>query len=302
MTSSSRSQLGVEKRLATFRREVDREIYNVTRHKRGAEWIAEEALRYSMLTKGHRWRPLLFLALIEAMQGSYKKYLYAAAGLEMIHTGTLIIDDLPFVDNATLRRNKPCCHIRFGVDVASYASHLAFDLAESLILSDAPTDLRERIFKEIKKLKETLISGQCIERAFNSGKLSVTQDNIKKQYYLKSGALFKFSAQLAAILSGVPPKNVQFIGNFAEEAGVAYQIADDIADLAGKPSEIGKSVNMDRGKANFPRHFGKQLAIKKLNEYNSRAVSTLKKLFENRVLSKNEALIICILNNIHRHY
>jgi geranylgeranyl pyrophosphate synthase len=297
------TQLAADKHITALRIGVDREISRVTQHERGIQWIAERALRYSALTKGHRWRPILFMALIESMRGSYKAYLGTAAGLELLHTGTLIIDDLPCVDNATLRRGKPCCHVRFGADVAIYASHLAFDMAETLILRDAPRDLKENILQDIKALKKTLIAGQSIERALCARELPVTFQNVKSHYYMRSGALFSFSVRLAAMVSGVKPQGVQLVGQFGEEVGVAYQIADDIADMSGDSSQIGKQTQMDVGKINFPRHYGKPSAIQNLRVHSRHAIALLDSLYSKNVLTTDtRPLLTSILKHLHQHY
>jgi geranylgeranyl pyrophosphate synthase len=285
-----------------LRKAVDKELSRVTNCPKGAEWIAKDALRYSVLTEGHRWRPILFLAMIKSAGGIPDKYLGVAAGLEIIHNSTLVIDDLPFVDNAMLRRNQPCCHIKFGVDVAVYASHLGFDLAEQLILDAAPDEAKQHLQKAIKDLKATLVAGQCIEKAFFAGRLPVTLRNLKKQYLFKSGALFKFGVQLVGVFSGLEQRNLRLLGILGEAAGVAYQIADDIADISGETSAIGKRTNMDAGKANYPRFGGRQFAVKELNKYHRQTMVALEDLFCRHVFARNKMLLAGILKKLHRHF
>jgi geranylgeranyl diphosphate synthase type II len=264
--------------------------------------MANRALRYAVLTNGHRWRPILLLALIEAFGKHRKQFLRAAAGLEIIHSCTLIVDDLPFVDDADLRRNKPTCHVKFGVDVAVYASNLGFDLADTLILEDSPDELKHNVFRKVKELKQTLVAGQCMERGFHSKSIPVTLNTLKKQYVLKSGAIFRFATELAALCSGFGPNVVRETGKLGEQAGIAYQIGDDIADMFGNPAEIGKRTNKDISKANYARYAGKDFAVKQLNEYRGRAITTMDNLFRQKKLVRNRPLLLGILDHIHHHY
>ena len=263
------------------------------------EMIAECALRYSALAPGHRWRPILFLALIEGLGRPPKDYLAAAAGLELLHSSTLIIDDLPFVDNAALRRGQACCHVRFGVDVAVYASHMGFDLALNLILRNASQQLAKDLCFRTRELKETLVAGQCLERALTSQQVHANKNMLHRQYVLKSGALFRFTTGLAARLTQNTLRSIKLLERFGENIGIAYQIADDLADLSGKPSRIGKKTSMDVGKANYPRSIGTAFAREMLSMHHRRSLTDLSQLFESGILTGNKSLITEIVNKIH---
>jgi geranylgeranyl diphosphate synthase, type II len=151
--------------LAGLKKKVEAKLDQSIPQPSGSIGMAWRALRYSALSAGHRWRPILFLTMIGAMGGSAHKYIGAAVGIELLHTSTLIIDDLPSVDNAETRRHRPTCHVRFGVENSIYASHIGFDIAAALIVEAVPALTATRVIKMIKALKSDLVAGQSLERS-----------------------------------------------------------------------------------------------------------------------------------------
>lgn len=299
----TQSRSANERRITELKLQIENEI-SCALAPRDASRVSrvKQAIRYSTLAKGHRWRPILFLLIMDALGKNAGDYLKAAAGLELMHTATLIIDDFPFIDNATLRRGQSCCHLRFGIDIATYASHIAFDLAERMLLHQAPVGIRERLLDQVVMLKETLVDGQCLERDLARAELPITLRNIQKQYTLKSGTFFKFCVQLAGWLANMDSETTSRLGRFGEETGVAYQISDDIADVSGKPSEIGKHIEMDVGKSNYPRWAGHEFAVKKLEEHHSRALLCLEDLFKHGTLKRNKSTLTHVLNSLVNRY
>lgn len=286
-----------KKVIVGLRTAVDERLLHAINVSRGPKSIAKKAVRYSTLSNGHRWRPLLFLALMRSIGKSNRQYLGAAAGIEVLHSATLIIDDLPFIDNAPLRRGQPSCHIRFGTDIAVYASHLAMDLAEECLVNEAPSSLQINVFQSIKRLKERLVMGQCIERALSMNRKTFPKKLIDEQYYLKSGSLFGFIGRLAGILSTLNARECGLLESFGEGIGVAYQIADDLTDCEDDVSSVGKPTNMDIFKVNYPRYWGIDFALKKLVERQQCNLNILQKL-KSEGLIRQEALLIAVMKQI----
>lgn len=208
---------------------------------------------------GQLWRPLLLISVYEEVAGKNGlDVIDAACAVELIHCCAIILDDLPFVDNNTvLRRAKAPCHVVYGPAEAIYASHLLYALAERLSCENA---LRlgvddSLVRQETTKLREDLIEAQVLESNFQNHRVQVAEASLSQLYKLK-GSLFVFAASLAAILGRVPNSQRGNLVAFARCLGIAYQIRDDILDVDGESSELGKPSGMDRGKFTLASEVG----------------------------------------------
>jgi len=219
------------------------------------------AMRYSALAGGKRLRPALALATSDALGGSRQVALGVACAVEMIHVYSLIHDDLPAMDDDELRRGKPTCHIAFDEATAILAGDglqaLAFlQLAE---LPDVAPAVVVELVASLAKLagSDGMVAGQAIDIAATGQQLSLEQ--LQLMHRLKTGALMEASVMLAARASGAA-SHTQLIAleAFSRALGLAFQIQDDLLDVQGNTTELGKPQGSDaaRGKATYPQLLG----------------------------------------------
>jgi geranylgeranyl diphosphate synthase, type II len=211
----------------------------------------EEAMRYSLLAGGKRIRPVLALATAEALERPPAEVLPLAASIEMIHTYSLIHDDLPAMDDDELRRGKPTCHVAFGEDVAILAGDGLFAEALRLALTEQsgdPANVMAAITEVVSAASVGgMVGGQYLDVA---GEGNV---ELRHLHELKTGALIAASVGSVLALEGTSgPATIPF-RRFAAELGVVFQIVDDILDVTGDEAEIGKPRGSDErhGKATY---------------------------------------------------
>jgi geranylgeranyl diphosphate synthase, type II len=210
----------------------------------------EEAMRYSLLAGGKRIRPVLALATAEALDRPPAEILPLAAAIEMIHTYSLIHDDLPAMDDDELRRGKPTCHVAYGEDVAILAGDGLF--AEALRL--ALTEQQGEPANVLAALTE-LVQAAGVHGMVGGQYLDVSGEPVELRHLheLKTGALIAASVGSVLALEGTSgPATIPF-RRFAAELGVVFQIVDDILDVTGDEAEIGKPRGSDErhGKATY---------------------------------------------------
>jgi geranylgeranyl pyrophosphate synthase len=200
---------------------------------------------------GKRWRPSLFLLVIEALGKNSKNFLDFAIIPELIHNGTLIVDDIE--DDSKIRREKPCTHILYGLDIAINAGNAMYYLPLLTLIKNKdkfPATKMNRIY-EIYVLEMINLSfGQAMDIAWHRGLADA--DKIEENQYLqmcayKTGTLARMSAKIAALLADADDELTENLGKFAETIGVAFQIQDDILDLVGeefakKKGGLGKDI------------------------------------------------------------
>ncbi len=224
---------------------------------------------------GHRWRPLLLMACYRAVTSRpVEEGLDAACAIEIVHCCTTIVDDLPFVDNATQRRGRPSCHIVYGQAATVYASHLLFAMAERLAVSNARqlvTDV-EAIRSYFTRLRSDLIDAQVLETTLNEGMAPASRRNLKRLYELK-GLPFAAAGWLGLSLGRADGRTCERFLLYAQRLGMAYQLADDLLDVIGNSRELGKSIHMDRGKVNLVTTAGQDEAVRTLSAVLRRATS-----------------------------
>lgn len=232
----------------------------------GAPERLMESLRYALLGGGKRLRPLLVLASGEAAAQEVplpsvvaSRLLTAACALEMIHTFSLIHDDLPALDDDDLRRGRPSLHVQFDEATAILAGDALLNLAyETLAGLEAPATLRARAVAAVASAVglRGMIAGQVMDLACEG--VAVDSDTLHRLHALKTGALFTASCELGGILCGAPAARRERLGRFGRAFGLAFQIVDDILDVEGSALELGKSPGKDAraGKATFPAMWG----------------------------------------------
>jgi geranylgeranyl diphosphate synthase type II len=222
------------------------------------------AMRYSVEAGGKRLRPILVLAAAEAVGGNPRHALPAAVALELIHTYSLIHDDLPAMDNDTLRRGKPTCHVAFGEATAILAGDALLTQAFK-VLADAgqlaPSTESHRWLTVVALLAgasgcDGMIEGQMRDLAAERVELSAPE--LESLHNLKTGALIGAAVVSGAILGGADPEQQTRLEAYARRIGLAFQVTDDILNVAGDPVRMGKAVGSDaqRGKSTYPRLVG----------------------------------------------
>jgi farnesyl diphosphate synthase len=176
----------------------------------------------------------------------------AACAIEIIHCGTIILDDLPCVDNnVDLRRGSPPCHIIHGEAVTIYASHLLYGLAERLCCDDAiRLQVDQKVmWQHLATLRERLVEAQVLEINLNRGTVLPVDSTLNEFYELKSSP-FVSAVWIAATLARVEEEYREALTRFGRYLGMAYQLADDLLDAEGEPSLMGKPAGKDQGKIN----------------------------------------------------
>jgi len=213
--------------------------------------IIHEAIRYSVFAGGKRLRPVLVLAAAEVVGGSSAAVLPAACGLELIHTYSLIHDDLPAMDNDDFRRGKPTSHKVFGEAIAILAGDalltMAFELiARCTVDGLVPAARVTRAIYEISKAagSEGLIGGQVVDIT-SSGRPLASEDVLWYMHEAKTAALYRAALRTGAILGGGDEKSIDLLGEFGRHFGVAFQITDDILDVEGEQAKLGKPIGSD---------------------------------------------------------
>jgi geranylgeranyl diphosphate synthase type II len=243
----------------------------------GTEGLVE-AMRYSLLAGGKRIRPVLCLATCEGLGHDPVELLPTAAALELIHTYSLIHDDLPSMDDDDLRRGRPTCHRAFGEDAAILAGDALFAEAIRLIaehqIGGAATQVG--IIAELAAASGVngMVGGQFLDLR-DHGRASA--DALRQVHLLKTGRLIA-SAVRCALVYAQPDAAVEAaLRSFAVELGLLFQIVDDILDVAGDEDELGKAVGADerRGKVTYVSFYGLERAQELASESHLRAVELL---------------------------
>ncbi|WP_041276564.1 polyprenyl synthetase family protein [Desulfosporosinus acidiphilus] len=242
-----------------------------------------ESMSYSLVGGGKRIRPVLALAAAEAVGGNPEKILPAAIALELIHTYSLIHDDLPAMDNDDYRRGRLSNHKVFGEANAILAGDglltYAFEFLADPILGQPEKQLR--VIREVAAAagKNGMVGGQVLDIAGEEKKLSLTE--IEEIHKAKTGALLIASARLGGILAGGSEEQIEALTNYAQALGLAFQIKDDILDVIGDSETLGKPAGSDlrQGKSTYVSLLGLEEAKHQLHAQTQRAQSALK-LFE----------------------
>ena len=206
-----------------------------------------EAMRYSLFAGGKRLRPVLLMAAADAVGSDGRRFLTAACALEMIHTYSLIHDDLPAMDNDDYRRGRLTNHKVFGDGMAVLAGDGLLTLAFETLLSqpDAAPEVLARVARELAQAAgpSGMVGGQAID--LESEGIQPDPAVMTLMHRLKTGALFRASIRAGALLGGASEDEVASLTEFAEQFGLAFQITDDILDVTGTTEVLGKPAGSD---------------------------------------------------------
>jgi geranylgeranyl diphosphate synthase type II len=214
----------------------------------------DEAIRYSLFAGGKFIRPILSLGAAEMVSGDDAVALPVACAMEMIHTYSLIHDDLPYMDDDNLRRGLPTLHVAYGDAMALLAGDSLLTMAFGLLGSTGDAGLVTEVAHAVGA--SGMIAGQTMDHCSEGVELDV--DTLKKIHAQKTGSLIRISIRSGARVAGASEKELSALTSYGESIGLAFQIIDDLLDVIGNVEELGKTPGSDaaRGKATFPALIG----------------------------------------------
>ena len=237
--------------------------------------VVWEAMRYSLMAGGKRLRPVLALAAAEAVaerngqdiDSARSQAMASACALELIHTYSLVHDDLPAMDDDVLRRGRATAHVVYGEGLAILAGDALLTEAFALLAREpATTDpsLAERKVATIAVIAAAagacgMVGGQAIDLgAANSSATPLDADSLRDMHARKTGALIRASALAGAVMAGASGEAIRAVGSFGGQLGLAFQIVDDILDVEGASADLGKTPGKDAaaGKPTYPALYG----------------------------------------------
>src|SRR5882672_1365638 len=241
------------------------------------------AIRWSLFAGGKRFRPLLLLAVGESFGATPELLIDTACALEMIHTYSLIHDDLPSMDNDDLRRGRATCHVRFGEATAILAGDALQTLAFKTVsqAEKLSKDKRADLVRELAKAAGTpdgMVAGQAYDLEAESRE--VTADELEQIHRLKTGALIIAAARCGAIIADASESELAAITEYAAQLGLLFQITDDLLDITATAEAIGKTPGKDlrSAKATYPALYGVEATHKHLANAHQTACASLKNI------------------------
>lgn len=257
-----------------------------------------ESMKYSVQAGGKRLRPILFLETIKLLNKNPFDFIEIACAIEMIHTYSLIHDDLPAMDNDSLRRGKPTNHVVFGEATAILAGDGLLNLAHEIMIAFVSKKLTKNNINGINIISKAagingMIAGQAVD--IESEGKSIDIDTMKFIHSNKTGALIEASIVAAAVMSDADDTRIAALKTYAKYIGLAFQITDDILDIEGNEAELGKKIGSDElnDKATYPKYFG----LEKSKEY---AKNTITNAIESlNVFEPREKAFFCRLSGLY---
>ena len=243
--------------------------------------VIQDAMRYSLLSKGKRLRPLLTLMACQLFDGDLEEAMPYACCIELIHTYSLIHDDLPAMDNDDYRRGKLSNHMVYGEGFALLAGdgllNNAYEILFDSILAK-PTPVRLRAASIISKAAGVsgMIGGQAIDLYYENKEIDI--DKLEEMHSKKTGALIRASLEAGAVISQANEEDIEIVKVYGEYIGKAFQISDDILDVIGTKEKMGKTIGKDakKNKSTYVTYYG----LEKSQEFLSQTVQNAKKILE----------------------
>ena len=260
-------------------KQTEKIIVNYLPEETGYQKNVIEAINYSFKSGGKRLRPLFMKSFYELFGGNGKEIEYFMAAIEMIHTYSLIHDDLPAMDNDDLRRGMPTSHIKFGEATAILAGDALLNKAFEVV-SQYNGNNPQRAIKAMNMLAvssgtEGMIGGQIVDME-SEGK-DITLDELKYLHLNKTGAIIRSACTVGALMGGASDGEIKAVDEFAQNLGVAFQIQDDILDVTGDEKELGKPIGSDaeENKNTYVKLVGLEKSKELAKEYSEKAKKSL---------------------------
>ena len=241
-----------------------------------------DSMRYSVGAGGKRVRPMLTLEFCRLCGGNVAAALPFACAVELIHTYSLIHDDLPCMDDDDMRRGKPSNHIEFGEDTALLAGDALQSLAFEIMLSpdslrNCPADRAAKAAFTLAKLcgASGMVGGQVIDLQYEDKNAS--EDIITQMHLLKTGALIKAACLMGAIVAGADDEKLSAVSEYAQCIGLAFQLVDDVLDVTSTSAQLGKPVNsdIDNKKSTLVSLYGVEECLRRADALTQQAIDAL---------------------------
>lgn len=217
-----------------------------------------DAVRWSVFAGGKRFRPALTIAAGEVFGGTAESAIRCAAAIEMIHTYSLIHDDLPAMDDDDLRRGRETCHVRFDEATAILAGDALQSLAFRAIASDngLSPEVRIRVTNELSDAATKMVLGQQLD--LDGEGREITLDELERIHGNKTGAMIRASARIGGIVAGASESELDRVTHYSSRLGLLFQITDDLLDVTQSTEALGKTAGKDltAEKATYPAFFG----------------------------------------------
>lgn len=221
------------------------------------------AMRWSLFAGGKRFRPALLIAVGKVFGAETEKLLRTAAAIEMIHTYSLIHDDLPAMDNDDLRRGRETCHVKFDEATAILAGDALQNLAFQAIAEDEnlSAEIRVKLISEIASASGTpdgMVGGQQMDLEAEGNGKNISIEELEKIHRNKTGAMISISAKVGAIIAEAEKAEIEAVTNYASQLGLLFQITDDLLDITQTTEVLGKTAGKDvfAEKATYPAVYG----------------------------------------------
>jgi len=251
-----------------------------------------DSMKYTLFSGGKRIRPILMLCIGETFNGYLDNIMPFACAIEFIHTSSLILDDLPCMDNAKLRRGKPANHLVYGEDIAILAAIGLLNKAFSIIAEEKNNIKAEKLLDIQASLTNAisikgLIGGQTIDLLSKSKKIDL--QTVQYIHLHKTASLFIAAAEISAMLCSLEENQIKLISEYAKNIGLAFQISDDLNDLLSNEKSLGKDVKKDLDSTTFISYFGVDGSINLMNQLIEEAKEKLS-LFRDRNVNLLEDL------------
>ena len=245
-------------RIKQLKELVDNYLSNYFKDKGSYNSLIYDAASYSLNVGGKRIRPILFMLVYFMYKGEDKEVIDMAAAIEMIHTYSLIHDDLPCMDNDDLRRGKPTNHKVYGENIAVLAGDALLNEAMILLMDFSIKHGKEALVaaREIAYAAgvDGMIGGQVVD-IINEGKI-ISKEELNYMHLKKTGELIRSSIVAGAILAEADKSEIDLLNKFGMNLGLAFQIKDDILDVTGDVEKLGKNTLADVNKSNFITMYG----------------------------------------------
>jgi geranylgeranyl pyrophosphate synthase len=270
-TTNIQSTTDAREFLASCRALIDSQLDRLIPKESEPPERVHSAIRWSLFAGGKRFRPALLLATGQTFGANPDDLMRTACAFEMIHTYSLIHDDLPSMDNDELRRGRPTCHVKFDEATAILAGDALQTLAFQTIAEDEQLspDLRVRLIAEIARAAGTpagMVAGQAHD--LDAESRAVTNEELERIHHRKTGALIRASARCGGLIAGASESELEAITEFATNLGLLFQITDDLLDVTASAADLGKTPGKDARslKATYPALYGIEATHLQLEE------------------------------------
>lgn len=258
---------------------INKVLRGYTEHENNPQSLIYEAMNYSLFAGGKRIRPVIMLLVCDMLSGDENEVMPFACAMEMIHTYSLIHDDLPAMDNDDYRRGKLTNHKKYGEAIAILAGdallNKAFETVTSAVYKDSSRAIKAMSVLSKSSGTEGMIGGQTVDIESEGKKIS--PDELLYLHSLKTGAIIRSSGVIGAIMAGAGGDEIKAVDEYCKNFGIAFQIQDDLLDILGNEEILGKATGSDSAneKTTFVTLYGIEESKKAVDSYTEKACSAL---------------------------